>query len=172
MTPAQIVYAVLLLLWLILTLVHNLPTRLTERIATWDLLALVPLWRFFAPTPGRHDWVIVSRLQYPDGTFTHWKEVLICPTGALPKYVVNPARKLRKATFDLVGAFQREMVGGSQPHNVQLSLPYLVWLNVASRPWPRAPQCRVQFAVVGFEGLPSENAASCILMISNFHRQS
>ena len=70
MSVLDLVSAVLLGLWLCLTLLNQLNTKFVRRLIAWDKVGFLPGYRFFAPHPGRYDYHLLVRYQVPGRSFT------------------------------------------------------------------------------------------------------
>ena len=115
--------------WLLLSVLVYVPA-LQPGIRRWDLLALVPEWRFFAPTPAQHDYYLLYRDQLEDGSLTDWTEVRAATPRCSWNLVWNTSKRGNKALFDAIKELAAHVVA-SDPA-IQFSVPYLTLLNHVS----------------------------------------
>src|SRR5687767_11935854 len=108
MNAAETVYVTLLGGWCVVTVVYHFPSKLGQSISRWDVFGLIPIWRFFAPQPNRHDWVLLIRTESAPGVFARWIEWKPAAPSRAPRCLFNPVRRLRKAMLDLIAAFQAD----------------------------------------------------------------
>lgn len=157
-----------LVVWFALTILRQFPGRVGRTLQSRDPLGILPGWSFFAPHPGRHDWILLIRHRLPDGSISNWQEVVWQHPRTWPRWLFNPSRRVRKALFDMVAVFQQEQPETSHQRQLMLSVPYLVWLNVCqSRSLDYPTSERSQFTVLGFEGSKDEDPHP--LVVSEFH---
>jgi len=142
--------------WFVLSVLHQLTNRHGDRIKRMNLIALIPAWTFFAPTPGTTDYRLVVRDQRADG-FTDWTEIEWCSRRRLVDALWHPARHRTKLIVDCVTAFIRTVqemgkLGMDVEHDPQswmISVPYMALLNVAQLSATAAPGVTArQFAVI------------------------
>lgn len=173
MAPGDRLTVLLLSVWLALTVVRQFQGRFSDRLTGWDTVGIIPVYRFFAPFPGRFDYHLLVRYQMPDGDFSGWFEIGPENRRTFESALFNPAKRIRKAQMDLVSELAKELDvhGGDRPR-VSLSYPYLALLLVAER------------FIAGRIGLPAGTGyqflvlASCgwepndlePLMLSSLHR--
>jgi len=120
------------------------------RIGRVDRFALIPRWGFFAPTPGVHNFYLLYRIRFNDGTVGEWVSIF-----GLDKFrsqwtaIWNPDRRTKKAVFDLAGILVRERADDEQARAlIQLSIPYLLILNYISGLSSSSGVNAVQFLVM------------------------
>jgi hypothetical protein len=146
-------------LWLLLSAAVLFP-KLSPIIRRADWLCLVPEWKFFAPNPGRHDFHLLYRDQFRDGTLTEWTEV--SPTGKRRwwHFLWNPAKRGNKALFDTVSQLFDHVRAGDK--TLEVSIPYLTLLNyVSSLPRTTSPVF-TQFLLMCSQGnLPDKDPELC-----------
>jgi hypothetical protein len=170
--PAEAALALFLSAWLGLSAWRQSSHAPSHRILTWDVAGLLPVYRYFAPTPGRFDYHLLVRHEERPGSFSHWTEVdRDRPRNAL-NAAWNPPRRLRKARFDLLYELAREIeAAGGNVARVQLTYPYLALLLVAERELADqgAPAgTRFQFLLMTTTAHAATEPA--ILALSPFHR--
>ncbi|WP_448586411.1 hypothetical protein [Thermaurantiacus sp.] len=105
-----------------------------QRWFAWDLAGVLPVYRYFAPQPGRFDYHLLVRHEEARGRFTPWSEVDPDTPRRATDPLFNPARRIRKARFDLLYELSRTLqAAGGDLSKVQLSYPYLALLLRAER---------------------------------------
>lgn len=115
-----------------------------------DRFALIPRWGFFAPTPGVHNFYLLYRVRFNEGTVGQWISVF-----GLDKFrsqwtaIWNPDRRTKKTVFDLAGILVRERADDEHARAlIQLSIPYLLILNYISGLCAGSGVHAVQFLVM------------------------
>jgi hypothetical protein len=77
-------------------------TAVFNRVHRHDWFSLLPGWRFFAPTPGTHDYHVLYRTMDRARRPSRWRGLDLI-VGRSPRQLVwYPARRREKAVFDLV----------------------------------------------------------------------
>lgn len=141
--------AVGLCLWLVLTPARRIVGRWSGGLIVSFLL---PRWTFFAPNPGTSSYYLLARYGLPGGWWGQWAEISCSAPDPSPwiRWFWNPPKTQKKALVDAVAEL---MVAASEiPTDerdaLQLSMPYIKLLNVASQrnTWDTAD--RVQFLLV------------------------
>jgi hypothetical protein len=92
----------------------------------------IPNWRFFAPTPARHDYNVLYRERLTDGTVTSWREQEIALARNLRQIMWHPNRRLEKALFDVASELFRLSRDIKDTSRIKLTVPYLSLLNYVS----------------------------------------
>ncbi|MFF4542420.1 hypothetical protein [Streptomyces aureus] len=165
-----VVFAAVCCLWLVLTLVCQARTRVAAVVRRHDVLGLIPLWTFFAPTPGMQDYVLLRRYRTFDGRLTQWRELADAPAGGRPLWAVwNPARRHAKALLDASQGLLQLASLGRRPQEIELSAPYLAILaHVSAQPCSEEP-CAAQFALVIQKSSAYEEAVPAVAFVSSLH---
>ncbi|WP_051732391.1 hypothetical protein [Kitasatospora phosalacinea] len=146
---AEFAFAAVCCLWIVLTVVCQVPSRAAGRIRGRDVFALVPQWSFFAPTPGMQDIVVVHRYRTVDGGLSRWREVAAgAPSGQPLCAVWNPHRRHAKAVLDATKNLMQLAAEGRRPEEIQLSVPYLALLTYVSAQLCPQERRATQFALV------------------------
>lgn len=117
--------------WLLLSALCQVPCGLTSRIRAYDLAGLIPVWPFFAPVPGTCDYYLLYRDELADGSLGNWREIPLCDERQSWHVIWNPYKREKKALFDLTTALLME----AKPEAIeaiQLSVPYLSILTYVS----------------------------------------
>ncbi len=119
--------------WLLLTLLRQFSGRWVDPITEWDQVGLIPVYRFFAPYPGRFDYHFLVRHRVDGaGDFSAWVE--FGPSNLRGRWsaVFNPHKRVRKAYLDLATELARELQRQSDnSRSLNLSYPYLSLLLAA-----------------------------------------
>src|SRR5438876_11504878 len=90
-----------LAVWFLLTVVCQFSGSWTDWLRRFDVVGLIPSWRFFAPVPATGDFHLLYRDRLPDGSLSQWKELYFSETYRWWHMVWNPNRRGKKALFDL-----------------------------------------------------------------------
>jgi hypothetical protein len=168
MSGYELGLAVLLVVWLAISVLMQVRIPRIQMLRRFDILSVVPQFNFFAPTPGTKDYHLLYRIQTEVGEFGAWREVTLDPQRRWSNIIWNPERRERKALFDLVTTLAQESQHCGEKA-IQVSVPYLVFLNHVSRLLPNAMWLRVQFMVMISHGtLTSEQPRT--LFISQVHK--
>ena len=129
----------------------------------------IPNWRFFAPTPARHDFNVLYRDKLDDGSLTPWREQEVVINRTLLQMVWHPGRRMEKALFDVASELLKATEQVPEPERIQLTVPYLALLNFATNQvvhHPRATQ--VQFLIAQSAGHDT-TVEPRMLFLSDFH---
>ncbi|MFF3396260.1 hypothetical protein ACFYW1_35790 [Streptomyces sp. NPDC002669] len=59
--------------WFTATVLSQHPHRVFDGLRRFDRLGLIPNWRFFAPIPAQHDYVVLHRLVHADRSTGGWQ---------------------------------------------------------------------------------------------------
>ncbi len=152
--------------WLLLTILCQVPGRASSYLRTWDFLGLIPEWNFFAPHPNTGDYHLLYRDRLLDGSFTEWTELRQSESYRWWHAVWNPARRRKKALFDLTAALAREI--REAPDTLQVSMAYLSLLqHVSSLGRPEAV-VGTQFMIMRSHGMISTQEPD-VMMVSEVH---
>jgi hypothetical protein len=166
---AESAFAAVCCLWIVLTMVCQVPSRAAGRIRGRDVLALIPQWSFFAPTPGMQDIVMVQRYRRVDGDLSQWREVTADAASSPPLCAVwNPHRRHAKAVLDATKNLMQLAAEGRRPEEIQLTVPYLALLTyVSAQPCPEE-RLATQFALVVQRSSAFQDAPS-VAFVSALH---
>lgn len=88
-------------LMLVCTIAAQHPSPAFNRLQRKDTLSLLPNWRFFAPTPGMHDYHLLYRTLGQDGATSRWKEIDTATERRIRQIVWFPTRRQGKALIDI-----------------------------------------------------------------------
>lgn len=129
--------------------------RLIWSVKRADVFSLLPIWTFFAPTPGTNDHNVLYRDELVDGVMTPWH--LVCDNSTRWTCVLwNPHKRLKKALLDmshgLLRSAYRTVKAKRNPKRMLVSLPYI---GIATRvsSVDRGPlSARTQFMISISEG--------------------
>lgn len=87
--------------WLTATAASQHPSRVFHGLRRHDPLGLVlPIWRFFAPQPGRHDYLLAWRAVGTDGREGPWRPAAPVLARRPLHAVWFPARRREKALLE------------------------------------------------------------------------
>lgn len=139
-------------------------------VKSWDYLALIPAWSFFAPNPGTRDFELLFRDRLVDGQHTPWKEIER-PVGSFVRAIWNPSKRRQKAVVDMCSLLTRMAAGNRTElgaRHVILSVPYLGLLTYVSSLEAGPLSLSRQFLIATTFGYHSDKKPE-ILYISNLH---
>lgn len=130
----------------------------------------IPNWRFFAPTPGRHDFNLLYRNKLADGSLGGWREHSVGVPRRLVQMVWHPGRRLEKAQFDAITQLFQLTDRLADRRRVQLTVPYLALLNfVTNEAEHGADAVEVQF-MIAHSAAHEESVEPKMLFLSEWHR--
>jgi hypothetical protein len=133
-TVAVITVTTFLSAWLALSIVTQFRRATHDwRIARWlAAFGLLPRWTFFAPRPCTSDFHILFRDVIDDnGVVTRWTELPILAPRTPLSVLWNPLKRQKKTFIDLVMSLRRDRRQLKSSYK-QVSVPYMVFLNVAT----------------------------------------
>ncbi|GGY59900.1 hypothetical protein [Streptomyces omiyaensis] len=163
-------FAAVCSVWIVLTLVCQGRSRVAAAIRRHDVFGLIPLWTFFAPTPGTQDYVLLRRCRTADGRLTQWRELGGADATGQPLCTVwNPARRHAKALLDAAQSLLELASRVGRPEEIELSAPYLALLaHVSAQPCSEEA-CATQFALVIQKSSAYEEAVPAVAFVSSLH---
>jgi len=152
--------------WFLLS-VFVYPPKLNKIIRKLDWFSLIPEWRFFAPNPGQHDYHLLYRDKFQDGSLTQWTEIMLTTQRRWWNMVWNPGKRGNKAFLDTVIEFAQSAISGSD-RALELSIPYLTLLNyVSSVPRSTLPEFTQFLLMYSFGGSFEDDPD--LFYLSRFH---
>lgn len=168
LTVLERLVAVGFALWFVASCLRQIPRPWADRLCAWDVVGILPVWRFFAPMPGPFDFHLLYRDRLGDGvTVTPWMEHLPIPRRRAISLLWNPDKRYRKALLDLAQELARAQARGT-PDQILISVPYLVILQyISALPRPE-PVAATQFALMVSEGA-AYDPSPALLFLSSFH---
>lgn len=180
MDVGGIVVATLAGVWTVLTIVCQFQGPVANAIRSWDPLGLIPTWTFFAPNPGTADHYLVYQVVDQDGTVGAWEQIETFRGRRWFHAIWNPERRRSKAIADCISAImtvarkanaRREALVRVVAPSVQLSIPYLVLLNLAvdAAQAGAAPGSMLRFAIVERESTPTGADSLRPIFVSGRH---
>jgi hypothetical protein len=96
--------------WFVASCIGQHPQRAFDRVRQLDPTGtLIPDWRFFAPEPAQHDFVLLRRTLDADGTETPWESIVEIKPRTWRHAFWFPERRLDKAVHDLCDQITRQM---------------------------------------------------------------
>lgn len=129
----------------------------------------IPNWRFFAPTPARHDFNVLHREKLADGSLTPWHEQEISADRTLLQMIWHPGRRMEKALFDVATELLKATENVAQVERIPLSVPYLALLNFVTNQVNHHPaSVQVQFLIAQSAGHEADIEPR-MLFLSDFH---
>jgi hypothetical protein len=127
---ANIVMTSLFAIWLAATIAVQFKNKKINRFKHWDYFSMLPTWTFFAPRPGVHDYHLMYRDKYADGTLSFWKEIEFIDHRPL-RIFWNPNKRMQKSLTDSTGSLMR-MHASNRKKGLYYAIPYLAVLNFVS----------------------------------------
>jgi hypothetical protein len=164
----DVALAAIFILWMIGTVLRQLPYSGAKRLLTYDWIGIFPLWSFFAPQPGGSDFHLLYRDQIREGENTGWMEHFKDSPRGRWAWVWNPDRRLRKALLDIAQELAIDQASGVSRQAIVLSVPYLALLNFVSNVPRSFPATGTQFAVMMSDGAIHDQHPK-VLFLSSFH---
>jgi hypothetical protein len=166
MTLGEIALACFLGGLFVLIAVRQVSSQQYHRLTGWDIAGLLPVWRFFAPEPGRFDYHLLYRDKLRNELITPWREIQTTTSCGSLRAIWNPSKRSNKALVDIVSDLAREW-NEVDDGRIMYSVPYIALLNRVSN-LPRLQDADgTQFAVFVSPGLTGQSAE--LLFASNFH---
>jgi hypothetical protein len=134
----------------------------------YDILALIPTWTFFAPSPGRTDYHLLYRDFAANGNLSLWRDVELKPYSQL-RFVWNPDRRISKAVTDQIPSIVSPIREGDAYDRVRmLEVPYIMILTFVSTIPQDFLAYRRQFLIAQTNG-PEYERDPQILFVSPLH---
>jgi hypothetical protein len=157
-----------LVVWLAATLMNaaSLGESVLGRLGM--LRTFVPVWNFFAPNPGVHDFHLLTRERLDNGEVTRWRQdMLFERPRSLLTCLWNPHKIERKILYDLTLSLVREIADlGDDLALIKISIPYLVFASYAET-LPHPPDAvGVQFMLMRSSAIEPEAE---IVFVSEVH---
>lgn len=129
----------------------------------------IPNWRFFAPTPARHDYNVLYRDKRVDGQLTRWREENLARDRTIAQMFWHPNRRMEKALFDVASDLFSASGQVVSTERIQLTVPYLALLNFVTNQVPHESDAtHVQFLIAQSAG-HEEEVEPRMLFLSEFH---
>lgn len=153
----SVIYA-LLSVWIVATVIAQFSFPVGRRLAATGIL---PIWTFFAPSPGTFDFHVLYRLE-EFGTIGNWRELHAHESRSLTSALWNPKKREAKALFDVCVALSNAVV--ADPASVQVSLPYIAILRAAAHTQSSSHAESIQFMI-----MQREKGQSSVLFLSASH---
>ena len=97
MRPEEIIFILVLAVWLVTSLCAQFKTGFMSRLRGQDLFHLIPNWRFFAPVPARRDYHLEYRTRSREGRVSRYERIELLRERDWVTTVWNPRKRLRKA---------------------------------------------------------------------------
>jgi hypothetical protein len=160
----------MLVVWFVLTVLNQYRNgKWIRRIKRYDVLAVIPIWTFFAPSPGCTDQHLLYRDCDAEGNLSVWRDIELKPYIPL-RFVWHPYRRISKAVTDQIPIMTRPNREGEQGYNKarMLEVPYIMILYFVSTMPKDFLTHRRQFLIAQTNGVGSEGKPE-ILYISSLH---
>ena len=160
-------------IWILVTVLNHIgqTRRWVRAIVNYDICAVIPIWTFFAPQPGRTDLYLLYRDRDADGQITLWRDVLLERRRSWRSFW-NARRRIGKGVVDVAPSLTANTEYKSRAtvsKKKVLEFPYLLLLNyVCQQPADFRAVMR-QFAVARTRGHGTE-AEPEVVFLSAFHR--
>jgi hypothetical protein len=135
-----------------------------------DCFGLLPLWTFFAPSPGQSDYHLVIRDQHADGSLSPLRELPLTESRKFYSWIWNPEKRTKKVLSDVVQMLV-EVSGDPEctPNVILVSTPYTLILNAVMQEPRSEGVTRRQFVIAQTRGFFREGDPQ-VLLKSGFHR--
>ncbi|GAA2709334.1 hypothetical protein ACFY2R_01790 [Micromonospora olivasterospora] len=96
--------------WFVASVLSQHPQRVFDKLRRHDPTGtMLPDWRFFAPEPAQHDFVLLVRCLGHDGAESPWESVVEISPRAWTHGFWHPARRMDKAVHDLCDQLTRHL---------------------------------------------------------------
>jgi hypothetical protein len=151
MTWVDALVATVFGVWLVLSIAYQFGNeRLDRWVERLAVVAIVPKWNFFAPTPGVVNYHLLYRDVLHGGSVGSWSEVVEAEPRDLGAALWNPGKRRAKALFDLTVSLAEvvERLDESEEDLIRVSTPYLALLVYVSSLPASAFTATRQFAIV------------------------
>lgn len=131
MSHYEIFVATLLSSWGIATVAFQFDYPRLRRWSYRDCFGLLPLWTFFAPSPGQTDYHLLYRDQIGDNEASQWSEIPLTEPRKVYSGFWNPEKRSKKVLSDVVQMLiEYSSALHGTPRDLVLSTPYVLVLNV------------------------------------------
>jgi hypothetical protein len=167
-----LVLALVFIVWGALSTAFQFDHPRMRRLSYRDCFGLLPLWTFFAPSPGQTDYHLVYRDQTEDGSTTDLCEISLGERRSACSWLWNPEKRGRKVLSDIVQMLlEISSAEGTKPSVLLLSTPYTLVLHAVMAE-PLSPGAvRRQFVIAQTRGFFRDGPPE-VLLRSSFHRVS
>ncbi len=157
-------------IWFLLSIVNQLgPRKRLGRLRRADIFQLLPMWNFFAPNPGVHDFYLLYRDKTVAGEIGNWQLAQPTSIRGTFSFLWNPGKVERKVLSDAIQLFAGyDSPGASENAAVMLTLPYLLCLKMVTEAPPIDSTTLRQFVLAQKKGFAGTDEILPIL-ISDFH---
>lgn len=152
MSYYEIFLAVLFAVWAAATAAFQFDVPSIRRWSYRDCFGLLPLWTFFAPTPGQTDYHLLYRDQLTGGDLSPWSEIALTEGRKLHSACWNPEKRSKKVLSDVVQMLIETSAALQAPQHVILSTPYVLVLNVVMNEPRSADAARRMFVIAQTQG--------------------
>ncbi len=149
-------------IWLAVTII----AQIWGNFLKFDYLELIPICRFFAPSPVSTDICVYAQgLDLKGSELTEWRQLYRSDKNWL-SFAWNPSHRIWKAYYDLVNEIELVRKADKVWH---LTCPYLILLNASGALFKNHPDVKmVKFIVTSHPGF--EDCTRDIIFKSHEHR--
>ncbi|CAL9423574.1 hypothetical protein SUDANB171_01900 [Streptomyces sp. enrichment culture] len=113
-TPGERGVQLLLAGWLAVTVLSQHPQRSFDALRRYDKVGAIPNWRFFAPFPIQHDYVLLYRVAGDDGRVTPWRRAMERQKRSWSSVVWSPGRRGEKSVLAVCAELVTDLLAGGQ----------------------------------------------------------
>jgi hypothetical protein len=166
-SPFETLIALLLLIWLVVSILNQFDFKWMEFIRAHDFLGVLGQWRFFPRDSGQWDYHLFYREKDTDGKLSDWNEISVTEVRAPYHCFWNPEKRNVKILTDLASSVVGSAIECAD--KAQKSLPYLLLLNIVRHHGVIRTPVERQFMIArGLGGHPAPKLD--VLFRSVFHR--
>lgn len=169
MEASYIFLAGVFAVWAVVSTAFQFDHPALRQLSYRDCFGLLPLWTFFAPSPGQTDYHLLYRDQHADGSITELREISLGEPRTGVSWVWNPDKRSRKVLADVVQMLLEISPFQKRPTGLMLSTPYMLVLHAVMTE-PRGPEvAKRQFIIAQTRGFFRDGSPE-ILLRSPLHR--
>jgi hypothetical protein len=143
--------------------------KLIRPLLRFDRVGAIPIWTFFAPSPGRTDYHLLYRDVSFENALSPWREIDLHSRPPL-YFLWNPQRRIKKAVNDLITHFLgrlRPPIGSAK--GILIEVPYIMLLSFVCAQPRDFMVARRQFAIAQTDGFAAR-ARPRVLYVSWQHK--
>lgn len=155
--------------WLIVTIVNQFDSAVSQKFKKADVFNMIPKWTFFAPNPATNDLHLMFRELDNDGSVSDFKEYIVLKRKHIISTFFNPTKRAKKTLQDLVRGLSKSCISGSiNERNIKVTFNYIALLNFLTQAEKKPTTKAIQFMIIRTKGFISSSEPDAIL-ISDFH---
>lgn len=141
-------------------------SHLAEKIKAYDLLNIVPDYKFFCPKPSRYDYHLYYRVPATDDARDEWNEIQVEHRNALICFIWNPSKRDRKIFSKIIKVIrQKHKKAGSRHYGAM----YLSLISHIRQKASVPEDLPIQFRITYTQNL-NESAEEKEFYLSPLHR--